>query len=158
MIVIWPFIRFCTFHVRKQEIEKKRTNILQIYYLLSSVTIFVMCDWTRYLSALTWAKHVAYHKSCCPFKTINGQCRNYNNKCICVQNVSSEIMFPESKNIHSQTNALFNLKGYFKRYQAVIAIKNVPHTVKPVLRDRCHEKLPVLKDHPILGGPTFSNN
>ncbi len=31
-------------------------------------------------------------------------------------------------------------------------------TVKPVLRDHCHERPPVLKDHTFLGGHTFQYN
>ncbi len=39
-----------------------------------------------------------------------------------------------------------------------ILFKLIRYTVKPVLRDHCHERPPVLKDHIILAGPRLQYN
>ena len=50
-----------------------------------------------------------------------------------------------------------SLKDFFNILQSDV-INNVV-TVKPVLRDHCHERPPVLKDHTFLAeGPTFQYN
>ncbi len=49
-------------------------------------------------------------------------------------------------------------RGLFGRHYTVV-VDNVWYTVKPVLKDHCHERLPVLKDHQLLvESPTFQCN